>query len=80
MILKLSDDSQSRKQKSSVCQSLLRVFSILIPEGAFTFALFYFDVIYQTQVTVSSAYPNTEKKVENTTRSEIFLTKFEVFG
>ena len=25
-------------------------------------------------------FPNTEKGVENMTRSEIFLTKFEVFG
>ena len=25
---------------------------------------------------VSSGYPNTEKKVENTTRSGVFLTKF----
>ena len=29
---------------------------------------------------VSSGYPNTEKRVENTTRSGVFLTKFEVFG
>ena len=28
---------------------------------------------------VSSGYPNTEKRVENTTRSGVFLTKFEVF-
>ena len=27
-----------------------------------------------------SGYPNTEKRVENTTRSGVFLTKFEVFG
>ena len=29
---------------------------------------------------VSSGYPNTEKRVENTTRSGVFLTKFEAFG
>ena len=25
-------------------------------------------------------FPNTEKRVENTTRSGVFLTNFEVFG
>ena len=41
-----------------------------------------FEVIYQTREmsSVSSGYPNTEKRVENTTRSGVFLTKFEVFG
>ena len=40
-----------------------------------------FDVIYQTRGDgVSSGYPKTEKRVENTTRSGVFLTKFEVFG
>jgi len=29
---------------------------------------------------VSSGYPNTEKKVENITGSRVFLMKFEVFG
>ena len=29
---------------------------------------------------VLSGYPNTKKRVENTTRSGVFLTKFEVFG
>ena len=29
---------------------------------------------------VSSGYPNTERRVENTTRSGVFLTTFEVFG
>ena len=40
------------------------------------------EVIYQTRATVfhPSGYPNTEKRVENTTRSGVFLTKFEVFG
>ena len=29
---------------------------------------------------VSSGYPNTEETVEKTTRSGVFLTKFEMFG
>ena len=33
-----------------------------------------------TRDSVSSGYPNTEKRVENTTRSGVFLTKFELFG
>ena len=36
--------------------------------------------ISNTKDNVSSGYPNTEKRVENTTRSGVFLTKFEVFG
>jgi len=36
--------------------------------------------ISNTRDRVSSGYPNTEKRVENTTRSGVFLTKFEVFG
>ena len=28
---------------------------------------------------ISLGYPNTEKRVENTTRSRVILTKFEVF-
>ena len=36
--------------------------------------------ISNTRDSVSSGYQNTEKRVENTTRSEVFLTKFEVFG
>ena len=36
--------------------------------------------ISNTRDGVSSGYPNTEKRVENTTRSGVFLTKFEVFG
>ena len=35
-------------------------------------------VIYQTLKTMFP-FPNTKKRVENTTRSEVFLTKFEVF-
>ena len=36
--------------------------------------------ISNTSDSVSSGYPNTEKRVENTARSGVFLTKFEVFG
>ena len=36
--------------------------------------------ISNTRDSVSSGYPNTEKRVENTTRSGVFLTKFQVFG
>ena len=36
--------------------------------------------ISNTSDSVSSGYPNTEKRVENTTHSGVFLTKFEVFG
>ena len=36
--------------------------------------------ISNTRDSDSSGYPNTEKRVENTTRSGLFLTKFEVFG
>ena len=36
--------------------------------------------ISNTSDNVSSGYPNTEKRVENTTSSGVFLTKFEVFG
>ena len=35
--------------------------------------------ISNTRDSVSLGYPNTEKRVENTTRSGVFLTKFEVF-
>ena len=35
--------------------------------------------ISNTRDSVSSGYSNTEKRVENTTRSGVFLTKFEVF-
>ena len=36
--------------------------------------------ISNTRDSVSSRYPNIEKRIENTTRSELFKTKFEVFG
>ena len=38
-----------------------------------------FHVIYQTRDTVFHHISNTEKRVENTTRSGVFLTNFEVF-
>ena len=38
------------------------------------------DAIYQTLETVLSEYPNAERRVENTMRSGVFLTKFEMFG
>ena len=36
--------------------------------------------ISNTRNSVSSGNPNTEKRVENRTRSGVFLTKLEVFG
>jgi len=36
--------------------------------------------ISNTRKSVSSGYPNTEKWVEKTRRSQVFLTEFEVFG
>ena len=36
--------------------------------------------ISSTRDSVSSGYPNTEKRVENMTRSRVFLTKFVMFG
>ena len=36
--------------------------------------------ISNTSDSVTSGYLNTEKRVENTTRSGVFLTNFEVFG
>ena len=41
--------------------------------------LFFYNIL-NTKDSVSSRYPNTEKRVENTTRSEVFLRIFEVFG
>ena len=29
---------------------------------------------------ISNTFPNTEKRVENTARSEVFLTNYEVLG
>ena len=39
-----------------------------------------FHVIYQTRETVSSGYPNSEKREENTTRSGVFFTEFDNSG
>ena len=36
--------------------------------------------ISTTRDSVSSGYPNTEKRAEDTTRSRVFLKNFEVFG
>jgi len=36
--------------------------------------------ICQTQKNGFTTFPNTEKRVENTTRSGVFLTNVEVFG
>ena len=33
-----------------------------------------------TSDTVPCGYPNTEKRVENTTRVGVFLTQFKLFG
>ena len=33
-----------------------------------------------TSDSVQSGYPNTEKRIENTTRSGVFLTQFKMFG
>ena len=38
------------------------------------------SIISNTRDSVSSGYPTTEKRVEKTTRSGVFLTKFEMFG
>jgi len=38
------------------------------------------EVMYQTQESFSSGYPNTEKWVEKMRHSWVFLTDFEVFG
>ena len=49
-------------------------------EIKFRCLLWFSCSISNTRDSVSSGYPNTEKRVENTTRSGAFLTKFEVFG
>ena len=42
--------------------------------------LIYSCDISNTRGSISSGYPNTEKRVENTTRSGVFLRKFGMFG
>ena len=37
-------------------------------------------LIYQIRKTVVFKFPNTERRVKNTTRNGVFLTNFEVFG
>ena len=39
-----------------------------------------FDVIYQTRRLCLTTFPNIDKRVENTTRSGVFLKNFVVFG
>ena len=67
--------STSKKQKKDLK-------SIPLPDHNKNNELKTFDVILisNTKDSVSSGYPNTEKRVENTTHSAVFLTKFEVFG
>ena len=45
-------------------------------EAGFTFSHVRSN-ISNTRESVSLGYPNTKKRVENTTRSGVFLTKFE---
>ena len=40
----------------------------------------YWCNISNTRDSVSLGYPNSGKKVENTARSRVFLTKFKVIG
>ena len=42
--------------------------------------MFSFKVDIAGAFAVPVTVPNTEKRVENTTRSGVFLTQFEVFG
>jgi len=48
---------------------------IILPNP--TFLVRFRGNISNRRDSVSSEYPNAEKKVENTTRSGVFLTKFE---
>ena len=65
------------------CTSRQYLYYLVVDLFLSLFYLTYVDileVIYQTrEYSVSSGYPNTERKVENTTCSGISLTKFEVF-
>jgi len=36
-------------------------------------------ILYRNDRSCLTTFPNTEKRVENTTRSGVFLTNFEVF-
>ena len=51
------------------------------PSSDITAEMFCFVCnISNTRNSVSLGHPNTEMRVENTTHSGAFLTKFEVFG
>ena len=55
-----------------------KIFWHFLHPNFFTFILL--SNISNTRDSVSSGYPNTKKRVENTTHSGVFLTKLEVFG
>ena len=56
----------------------LNSLSRLLKEASWPLAVS--SIISDTRGSVSSAYPNTEKRVGNTTCSGVLLTNFEVFG
>ena len=58
----------------------LSVITLHLQIQRFRVSLFMLDLIYQTGDSVSSGYPNIEKRVENMMRNGVFLTKFEVIG
>ena len=60
------------------CRTSNAVFLKFYLRTSFSFYL-CFTVIHQARETVSSGYPNTEKRVEDTARGGVNLTKFEVF-
>ena len=55
------------------------LFSISLCNVQFSGKLITVLETYQTQRTCLTTFSNTEKRVENTTRSGVFLTNFEVF-
>ena len=71
LLLNHLDEPQSIKTKL-----LLPIMPIDIV--AYTFTLLWENLCRRTRV--SYGYPNTERRVENATRSGVFSTKFEVFG
>ena len=62
-------------------EAILTTFSEVIRNRCFSFSRLrgLSSNISNTSDSVSSGYPNTEKIIENTTRSGVFLTKFEVW-
>ena len=75
---KMKDKHSSNKMKNEVinlfcCFNQFRCL-LYLNNG-----LFLASIISNTSDSVSSGYPNSEKRVENTTRRE-FLTNLEVFG